>query len=82
MNLHSYWAQIFLFPKAVMEEIEALCRRFVWCGHVASGGRALLKWELVCQPKKSAGLGFKNLVVWNKAFIRKKIWDIALKKKR
>ncbi|XP_074300371.1 uncharacterized protein LOC141631626 [Silene latifolia] len=29
-NLHSYWAQIFIIPKTVINRIDAMCRKFLW----------------------------------------------------
>lgn len=30
ISIHSYWSQIFLFPEGVIEEIERICRGFLW----------------------------------------------------
>ncbi|KAK9668155.1 hypothetical protein RND81_13G037900 [Saponaria officinalis] len=31
-NLHSYWARIFILPKAILKRIDDICRNFLWKG--------------------------------------------------
>lgn len=37
-------------------------------------------WERVCKPKNEGGLGVKELEMWNKAIVRKLIWEFIISK--
>ncbi|XP_059281208.1 uncharacterized protein LOC132034887 [Lycium ferocissimum] len=39
----------------------------------------LVAWDVVCQPKKTSGLGATDCIVWNEATIAKYVWNIANK---
>lgn len=39
-----------------------------------------MAWDKLCLPKKCGGLGFRDLIVWNKAACFKHIWAIDQKK--
>lgn len=56
-----YWSQIFLFPKVVMKQVEALCRTFLWSGQVERRAMALVAWSDVCNPRQEGGLAIKQL---------------------
>jgi len=60
--------------------IEVVCRNFFWGAKETFARIPLAKWTVVCTLKKERGLGFKNLVAWNKSLIAKHIWDVAIKK--
>ncbi|KAL0367279.1 UNVERIFIED_CONTAM: hypothetical protein Sradi_3618000 [Sesamum radiatum] len=47
--MHAYWASVFLLPKAVIKEIEARMRRFLWRGS-SDRGYAKVSWDQVCKP--------------------------------
>ncbi|XP_056698158.1 uncharacterized protein [Spinacia oleracea] len=32
LSIHSYWAQVFILPKHVLKNVEAICRAFLWQG--------------------------------------------------
>ncbi|KAL0290347.1 UNVERIFIED_CONTAM: hypothetical protein Sradi_7052100 [Sesamum radiatum] len=74
-SLHTYWASVFILPKAVLKVIEERMRSFLWKG--ASGsGVAKVAWEQICRPKKEGGLGIKRVVHMNQALMLKHIWRI------
>ena len=79
-TLHCYWARIFVIPKTVIKQIEAICRRFLWSGHESGDKMALVAWDLICKPRKQGGLDFKRLHNWNLATIAKYVWWICEKK--
>ncbi|KAL0292598.1 UNVERIFIED_CONTAM: hypothetical protein Sradi_6983200 [Sesamum radiatum] len=69
-SLHTYWASVFILPKAVLKVIEERMRSFLWKG--ASGsGVAKVAWEQICRPKKEGGLGIKRVVHMNQALYAK-----------
>ncbi|GKA33802.1 putative reverse transcriptase domain, reverse transcriptase zinc-binding domain protein [Tanacetum coccineum] len=51
-----YWSSIFILPKAIIQEIEAVSRGFLWCQGDTKRGKAKVKWDAVCLPKSEGGL--------------------------
>lgn len=78
LNLHTYWASMFIIPKKVIDMVIASCRSYLWAGQVGSS-KALLAWDWVCRPKNEGGLGFKESHAWNLALLGKYVWSIAKK---
>lgn len=79
-DMHTYWASAFILPKMVMEEIEKLCRGFLWGSTAEKRRPALLAWDDLCAPKKNGGLGLKQIQVWNMAALGKQVWALMMKK--
>ena len=73
----NYWAQIFILPKDVIDQVTKLCRNFLWGGEVNYSKIPYVGWDRVCSPKKQGGLGIKNFLVWNKACVAKLVWAIV-----
>nr|GEY38434.1 RNA-directed DNA polymerase, eukaryota, reverse transcriptase zinc-binding domain protein [Tanacetum cinerariifolium] len=40
-------------------------------------GKAKISWENICRPKDEAGLGLKNLQIWNEVLIMKHLWNVS-----
>ncbi|XP_074292218.1 uncharacterized protein LOC141619085 [Silene latifolia] len=51
-TLYSYWAGIFLIPKAVIKRIEAICRNFLWDRSSNYHRVPLNAWHKVTLPKE------------------------------
>ncbi|XP_057249110.1 uncharacterized protein LOC130590639 [Beta vulgaris subsp. vulgaris] len=79
LSLHQYWAQVFILPKQVLQEISRICRAFLWSGEYFSQKPGLIAWERVCTPKNSGGLGFRDVIIWNQASLGKYVWAISSK---
>lgn len=79
LNLHSYWASIFVLPKRVLDGVIAACRNFLWDGKTTSSKTPLIAWDLICRDKKMGGLGYKESHTWNIALLGKYIWSVATK---
>ena len=79
-SLHIYWCSIFVLPKAVIHEIESICRNFLWHGHYEGKHYYPVSWDSVCTPKCEGGLGLKRVYDWNIASIIRFIWDIVSEK--
>lgn len=79
LNLHSYWASIFVLPKKVLDGVISICRSFLWDGKSVSNKSPLVAWDFLCRPKKQGGLGFKESHTWNAALLGKYIWSVANK---
>lgn len=50
-SLQVYWAGIFILPKAVLENINQICRDFLWGGVNLDKKLAPVAWEHICRPK-------------------------------
>uniref|UniRef100_A0A803QPV1 Reverse transcriptase domain-containing protein n=1 Tax=Cannabis sativa TaxID=3483 RepID=A0A803QPV1_CANSA len=79
MTIHSYWSQIMILPKKTVNEIEAICRAFLWKGQHAMTSPGLIAWNSVCQAKSEGGIGFRKVEEWNRASMFKYVWAIANK---
>ena len=79
MSICVYWSQMFLFSKAVLKRINAICRAFLWFGTFDCEKPGFVAWDQLCQPKTHGGLGFRNLLLWNQAAVGKQAWAIAQK---
>ncbi|XP_023730361.1 uncharacterized protein LOC111878077 [Lactuca sativa] len=75
-SIHVYWASIFKIPIATINEIEKMCRSFLWANGEIVKGKAKVKWHDICKPKEYGGLGIKNLRRWNDALLAKHIWNV------
>ncbi|KAL0386463.1 UNVERIFIED_CONTAM: hypothetical protein Slati_4601600, partial [Sesamum latifolium] len=74
-SLHTYWASVFILPKAIIKVIEGKMRAFLWKG--SSGiGYAKVSWVQVCKPKKEGGLGIHRVLHMNQALMLKHVWRI------
>lgn len=60
-SLKIYWCQIFFLPKAVIDQVERLCKAYLWFGNAMDHGKVLVAWKHVCIPVKEGGLGVKDL---------------------
>ncbi|KAL2231003.1 UNVERIFIED_CONTAM: hypothetical protein Sindi_1694700 [Sesamum indicum] len=75
MSLSLYWASAFILPKKVTNEIEKRLRTFLWKG-TSTNGYAKVAWKDLCRPKEEGGLGFKDIIILNRALMAKKLCDI------
>ena len=73
----NYWAQIFILPKDVIDQVTKLCRNFLWGGEVNYSKNPYVGWDRVCCSKKKGRLEIKNFLEWNKACIAKLVWAIT-----
>jgi len=78
--MYSFWASIFIVPKKVIDQVNQLCRNYLWEGNVDFKRPPFILWTTAYTPRKYGGIGLKNLAAWNKASIAKLVWYIALKK--
>uniref|UniRef100_A0A803PLA9 Uncharacterized protein n=1 Tax=Cannabis sativa TaxID=3483 RepID=A0A803PLA9_CANSA len=68
-----------ILPKKIVNEIEVICRAFLWKGQHSMTESTLIAWEFVCQAKSEGGIGFKKVAEWNRAAMFKYVWAIANK---
>lgn len=55
-TIHTYWAQVFLIPKYVLEKITQISRAYLWNGKSYLHKPPLISWEWMCKPNKCGGL--------------------------
>lgn len=77
-RIQTYWCRIFILPKQVLKEIDAILRTFLWAGVSLRRFTPEVAWCDVYVPKKEGGLGIPNSLVANKALMAKQ--DLARKK--
>lgn len=73
-QLHTYWARIFIIPTKVLNQVNSICRNYLWGGSDVYGKSPLVAWDTVCRTKKEGGLGVLQCKYWNMALIRKYTW--------
>ncbi|XP_062104088.1 uncharacterized protein LOC133815248 [Humulus lupulus] len=68
-----------IIKKLVIQEIDRICRNFLWG---ANGHRSKFhcsSWSQVRLPKSLGGMGFKEGSNWNKVLLAKFIWAVSTK---
>lgn len=80
-SMQVYWCIVFVLPKAVINEMEKLCRNFLWHGNDGVRRGGLLAWKKVCQQKEMCGQGAKPFMLWNQAMQMKHTWELIQGKK-
>lgn len=78
-GIRAYWMSIFPLPSSVVDEIDKLCRQFLWGDKDGKRKLRYMAWEKIYTPKNLGGLGFRNGALWNKATIGRFILAIELK---
>ncbi|XP_062107455.1 uncharacterized protein LOC133818547 [Humulus lupulus] len=66
--------------RCVIQEIDRLCRNFLWRSKNNRYKFHCPSWSQVCLPKVLGGLGFKEGSNWNKVLLAKYIWALSSKK--
>ncbi|XP_019261681.1 PREDICTED: uncharacterized protein LOC109239557 [Nicotiana attenuata] len=78
--IQSFWSQIFPLPKKIIQQVESICRKFLWTGDTSSSTKALVTWDMLCRPKTKGGLNVTDLNTWNRAALLKHLWNLGKKK--
>lgn len=75
-----YFMTSFLLPQWVIQRIDKIRRTFLWGKNVGDGrGMSWMKWEQVCLPNRSRGLGVIHIGIQNTALLLR-WWWIGYKK--
>ncbi|XP_077252333.1 uncharacterized protein LOC143891674 [Tasmannia lanceolata] len=80
-SLHLYWTAAFNLPQSSINEIERICRTFLWSGSDSKKCYHPVAWEVVCQTKEEGGIGIRRLLDLNKASKMKLLWNIVASNK-
>ena len=73
-SLPIYFMSLFPAPRGVIEKINALQRRFLWCGDQKSRALSLVSWDIMELPKILGGVGCGNILHRNLALMFKWVW--------
>ncbi|MFS7889004.1 putative RNA-directed DNA polymerase [Helianthus anomalus] len=73
-NLPIYYLSLYKAPKAVIESMEAIMRRFLWAGCNEEKKINWVAWDIITTPKKAGGLGISKLQDVNGALLLKWVW--------
>lgn len=77
----SYVMQTVFLPMHVCDEIDRICRRFVWGDEDNHRKVHTVPWNEVCMPKNSGGLRLKSMRDMNRAFMMKAGWRLCVRRK-
>lgn len=67
-------------PASICDEIERLCRDFIWASTPEARKHHLISWETICTPKEEGGFGFRSLRLINAAYMMKLGWGLVTHK--
>lgn len=76
-SMPTYVMQSSILPRTTCDEIDKLCRGFIWGDEVNHRRIHLLSWDKLCKPKKEGGLGLRSSREANSALMLKAIWNLC-----
>lgn len=71
-----YWVLVFQLPARIVQEINRVCRNFLWNGPDPTTSNALIGYEVLCYPYAEGGLGILDLEKTNTTTILRNVWHI------
>ena len=69
-----YRGMIQVAPVSFVKSLDSLARHFLWAGNLSSTKWSLIKWEIVCSPKRFGGLGLRQSFLSGTALVAKLYW--------
>jgi len=74
----TYTMNCFKLLDSLSDELMEMIKNFWWGQKKEKRKIAWLRWEKMCEPKCDGGMGFKNLKLFNKAFLAKQGWHVQM----
>jgi hypothetical protein len=71
-----YHMSMYLLPMTNLVSLTKIIQKFFWEGTGEKQKYHLVKWDLVCTPRKKGGLGIKNLQLFNQCLLCKWWWKL------
>ncbi|KAL1172604.1 hypothetical protein V6Z11_A05G359100 [Gossypium hirsutum] len=67
---------IFLAPKGVIDDIQAMLSRTWWAGKDKGRFWTMIPWKTLCKPKGMDGLGIRDVRLFNIALLGRQVWRL------
>nr|KYP56435.1 Putative ribonuclease H protein At1g65750 family [Cajanus cajan] len=63
-------------PRSICDEVDKLCRSFLWGDSPTSRKIHAISWKTICMPKDQGGLGLRSMRTVNNSFMMKNGWSL------
>ncbi|KAF5189899.1 RNA-directed DNA polymerase (reverse transcriptase)-related family protein [Thalictrum thalictroides] len=75
-SMSVFWISSFLLPQRAINEINKLCRNFLWGGSDCTQSHASISWRDLCYPYEEGGLKLRDFSTLNHAANMRHVWHL------